>query len=70
MNTDLPIVCPFCSNDDPTQIDQTDDGLFWVCGSCSRVWGKDRPTLNENDRRMLRARGIAAGNKDKPWGTY
>jgi len=65
-----PVSCPFCTNEDLALIDETDDGLFWICGVCSRVWGKDRPVLNESDRKMLKARGIEAGHKDKPWGTY
>lgn len=62
------LLCPFCG--EARQIEATDDGLFWLCGVCSKVWGQDRPALNESDRRMLRARGIDPGAKSKPWGTY
>lgn len=68
MSDSLPpdLTCPRCS--EMRMLEATEDGLFWLCSVCCFVWGKDRPALSENDRKMLRARGIDPGAKSKPWG--
>jgi len=53
--------CPRCGED--RLLTETDDGLFVTCDVCSFTFGKDRPALNANDVKMLKARGISPGRK-------
>jgi len=69
MNIGTPdLHCPKCG--ETSLLTETDDGLFVTCDVCSFTFGKDRPTISENDLNLLRRHHRILTGKDKPWGTY